>query len=497
MKLQLPHALRIALIGAILCGTASSHAADLTYTGANDEDFQNAVAGDRLVIDLTTYYLRPTSTTIAADVYVADFALWGFSGNPQRVYTFTGSLNDYKHFTNDESTPVANISMSGNRQGYTGDANSAKSTDGSNLHPIHLIFNGAMSNFTGNIESVGSAMQVSFGAGSGDQTARRLSASGGGDIKIGGRTVNYNFGAGGDVIVNNGNIIVSNTIEGITSTAGGSSNALNPELSFTGGANYLVSSTVTADKLRIDGSSTANFSNSVTSTTSQTLSGTANFSSVANLSGATSITGSVTAKTGASLSLLGTTTIDGGSLAVETGATLTIGGTFFTDSAFTNNGTLLFDSNVLIDLSELSRDASGNYTLFTGNDSASFDNLTAANISSSTLGYNVTFNADGTINFALAGATHNMDAALITDWTVGTELNGVAFNDGDIVNFSNEGNFANLGGDIAPSIINIQENSHLSIETSGHTLNAGEINIAGVLNLIGADLGAATKILKI
>ncbi len=484
MKLKLNHSIRRALlaVAALTSVVHTAFAADLTYTGAGDADLYTNAAGDRLVFDMTFPFLSPNSGTIAADVYVKNFNLRHLSGDLQRTYTFNGSLNDYSHFTGegaDSSFAPTNIIMSGNGLGYATDTPAAVSTSSSNINPIHLIFNGDMLDFSGDIESVGSAMQLSFGAGSGDQSARRVSASGAGAIKIGGRTVNYNFGAGAEVTVNNSSITVSNVIEGVTSSANGSTNALNPELSFTGGATYNVISEVEADKLRIDAGTTVKFTNRVTSTTSQ------------------NISGDVSVQYGASLTLGGVTQMTG-TLSVGLGGSLTITGDYYANKALINDGELTFGSDVLFDLSGMEKNSEGNYVIFTGNSSSSFAALNSSHISDSVslVGYNVVFLENGTIQFISTSTEHIWaGGATPLEWSEGGTIDDATFQAGDSLSFTGDSSVI-LASSVDAKSVSIAAGTEVSISSSsaGNKMTVGSLEIGGTLELQGDLLAASSSV---
>ncbi len=349
-----------------------------------------------------------------------------------------------------------------------------------------------MKDFSGDFISLGSAFYVRFGA-QAESADRNASASGTGEIKVGGRIVEYYLI--GDVTVNNTKITVSNTIDGREITANGGS-ALEALLHFkangdSASATYNVSSEIFADNFSTAANATTNFTNVFESNTSQQFLGTTTFANTTTLSGTTAITGSVSVVGTGSLTLAGVTTLDAaGTLAADADATINITGTWKGNKELVlADGALVFGENAIIDLSGLTADA-GVYTIFSGVTSTSFGSLSNANVTGTDVaGYTFTFNEDGTISATLEAAIYEYAGGAI-DWaSEGTvfEAGEAAFKDNDFVDFLGDSEVT-LTSAVTAGRVRVLEGNTVTLGNDGDAANiltSTNIQVGGTLVLEG------------
>ncbi len=485
MKIHIPVQLRSALLAclavlpmpmatSIMTGTLTvgavsyvlsqqqAQAATVTYIGGGGGEgnpLPNTVAEtDDLVFNITQGWVqKDNGNNIVAKTYVRHILVGTISDNV--IYRFNNAVADIDTLADYDGTGVTPDAPNG---GFYFTAN----TSAVNNDQFRLIFEGAMKDFSGDIVSTGSGMQLEledFSTGLSTQEDRNASASGTGNIKIGGRQVRYNMT--GNVTVNNTTITVSNTIDGNAIDAD-DGNALDPTLVFTNTGSYAVSAEILADKLLVDTNATVSFSKNVTSTTSQQFLGTTSFTAgTSSFTGTTSITGSLTIADGAAVSLLGTTAL--GSSTTNNGQ-LTLGGTVTFTQTMAGTGTVTVNGGTIFDLTNMANIGTGNdlsYQLFADGMTVTEMDLTAANIAGvSSGGREWTLNTDGTLTGALTANQHTITGDVL-DLGVGTDINGTLFEDGDLLTFTT-----------APSTITLTEN-----------VNSGYVTIDGVaVTLTGA-----------
>ncbi len=436
MKISLPLQLRRALLSlCMLCTTATvAYAEDVERTQITD----STTAANTLFNGTAEYvtmnftgdksdFFPQSSPTSLDDILVIEWTVG--DGHKNQSYTFEGKIHG-----------------TGNIRGW----NSGTTDDGHTY-----IFNGDMSEFSGNITSGSRGLVLKFG---GDA---RSAISGTGAISIThlNKGVTYEVGAGNSTITNSS--ITTNT------------------LNFNGGAgvNYSVDSTISVSTLL-----------NIAADTSVTLN-------------ANTTTQGLTVGSGASLTLNANTTaqgltIDSGaSLSVGSGASLTINGALSLFSSITNGGSVIFGDSATVDLSNLTfstSDQTSTYSLVSGGsidfgdlDWTSFTGVHGLSATSHDISFDTTA---GTVSFTLlakqlsfAGSVSSESPTILNWNTLGDTIfdeggSAAAFENGAGVTFTGH-TVATLEEDIDVYKLTIAEDSSLSIDESGFSFSAGSVEL--------------------
>ena len=273
---------------------------------------------------------------------------------------------------------------------------------------------------------------------------------------------------GGDAININGAITDKKYINGLTSTGG--------KTLTIGGRGYTLSGRVDVSNVVLLAATGVNFGGEV-AVGDLTLNG----DSSATFSGSDARLGALS-------------TAAASTLTVAEGGNLTLGGTVELGSAIVNNGTLAFASDVQLNLSGLTA-VDGVYTLFTGNEVASFAGLSADNITGvDTVGYDLVFNANGTISYALASTTCIYSGGTLSWDTTSASFDGnITFvNNGTVVFKGNS--TVSLAENITASSVVIEEGVSVALSGSGNNLTATQLQLDGTLVLNDNALNAASRV---
>ncbi len=239
----------------------------------------------------------------------------------------------------------------------------------------------------------------------------------------------------------------------------------------------------------VDGTKTLNIGGAITSNKI----GVSTFDSIViNSSGSLTVNDNVTLGAAQSLTV-------GGAVTVNEGSTLTLNGTVDFDivSGITNSGTLIFGSGVTLDLAGIVTGV-GDYILFTGNESASFESLSFGNITGLT-GYDTTthtfdFHSNGTLTIAEKTGQWSINAPILNWTAASTDSNDASFTADSEVLFATTTDVT-LEENISVANITLGIDANVTLKESGAnklTLDTG-INLgAGATLTVDSDVFAAS-----
>ncbi len=423
MKITLPIQLRRALLALCLLGVSPAFSEEVVRTEINNNTTANDIlfngTAENVTMNFTgdgTDYFPASSPTSYDDILVLSW-INGDGHGGSRTYTFEGKVHG-----------------AGNIVGWN-----KGSGDGNQTY----VFNGDMSEFTGNITSGVRGLSLKFGGNA------RASLSGQGALSIThlNKAITYQAAVGDSTITNSS----------ITTT----------NLNFNGGAgvNYAVSSGISATNLL-------------------------------NIAAGTSVSFSSTVTANA-------LTVGAGSvLNVQTGGSLTINGMVSLFTSINNAGTVTFGNDATVDLTNLAftqTDQTSTYTLVQGGtidfgdlDWTSFSGIAGLTATSHEI---LIDNTAGTVSFTLLAKqlsfTGSADVASPTDlqWSVGGDTvfteagSNVAFIDGSSVTFTGH-TAATLTEDINVHQLTVAEDASLSIDEAGFAFSAASIVLENNTHLI-------------